>query len=254
MKPNSRTLGVVATLRRLLLAATLAIAPASAQQIHGVPGSPGRHDDPRRQGPAAAAPEIRRRHQGLRPGFEAVLADARGAAERRAERAPHHDGRPGFRRVGHLRRRHSHARHGPHRQGGIALHAFPLDGAMLADARGAHHRPQSSFGRIRRHRRAVDRLPGLRLGHRHRERHGGHDPARQRLLHVVVRQEPQHAGLSIQLGRALRPMAGRHGLRILLRVHGRRDRPVDALPLPQHEPGLPVDRQARLQPHHRPRG
>ena len=39
--------------------------------------------------------------------------------------------------------------------------------------------------------------------------------------------------LSVQRGRTLRPVAGRHGLPVLLRVHGRRDRPVDAVPLPR---------------------
>ena len=46
--------------------------------------------------------------------------------------------------------------------------------------------------------------------------------------HLVVRQEPQHAGLPVQRGRPLRPMAVGHGLRLLLRLHGRRDRPVDS--------------------------
>ena len=46
-------------------------------------------------------------------------------------------------------------------------------------------------------------------------------------------------------------MAGRHGISVFLRVHGRRDRPVDALSLPKHDPDFSVDRQARLQPHHR---
>ena len=93
--------------------------------------------------------------------------------------------------------------------------------------------------------------PGLRLRHRPGERHHRHDPQGQRLRHLVVRQEPQHAGLSIQRGRALRPMAGRHGLRVFLRLHGRRDRPVDALSVPQSHPDFSVDRQAGLQPHHR---
>ena len=61
--------------------------------------------------------------------------------------------------------------HGPHRQGGAALHAVPLHRALLADAGGADHRPQPPLGRLRRHRRNVHRLPGLRLGHRARERH-----------------------------------------------------------------------------------
>ena len=57
----------------------------------------------------------------------------------------------------------------------------------------------------------------------------------QRLCHVVVRQEPQHAGLPIQRGRPVRPMAVGDGLRLLLRLHGRRDRPVDALSVPEQQ-------------------
>ncbi len=73
----------------------------------------------------------------------------------------------------------------------------------------------------------------------------------QRLCHIVVRQEPQHAGLPVQRGRPVRPVAVGHGLRLLLRLHGRRDRPVDALPVPEQPADLSVGRQARLQPHHR---
>ena len=48
--------------------------------------------------------------------------------------------------------------HGPHRQGGVALHAVPLHRALLAHAGGADHRPQPSLGRLRRDRRNVHRL------------------------------------------------------------------------------------------------
>ena len=44
------------------------------------------------------------------------------------------------------------------RQDGPALHAVPLDGALLADAGGPDHRPQSSLGGLRRHLGAVDGL------------------------------------------------------------------------------------------------
>ena len=49
-------------------------------------------------------------------------------------------------------------------------------------------------------------------------------------------------------------MAVGNGLRVLLRLHGRRDRPVDAVSVPRSHPDFSVDRQARLQPHHRPGG
>ena len=46
-------------------------------------------------------------------------------------------------------------------------------------------------------------------------------------------------------------MAQRDGLRLFLRLHGRRDRPVDAVAVPQSDPDFPVGREARLQPDHR---
>ncbi len=82
----------------------------------------------------------------------------------------------------------------------------------------------------------------------------GHDrahAARQRLCDLVVRQEPQHAGLRGQPGRALRPVAVRHGLRVLLRLRRRRRQPVAAEPVPQHDADLSVRGQAGLEPRHR---
>ena len=118
---------------------------------HGRAGLAQRHDHARREPAPAAAAEVRRRDQGGCQGFEALLAAARGAAQGRAQRAAHHDRRPGLRRVGHLWRRHPDAGAGPHRQSGVALHAIPLDCSLLANAGGAHHRPQPSLGRLRRH-------------------------------------------------------------------------------------------------------
>ena len=50
--------------------------------------------------------------------------------------------------------------HGSHRRAGAALHQFPLHLALLADAGGAHHRPQPSFGGLRSGRRNIDGFPG----------------------------------------------------------------------------------------------
>ena len=69
--------------------------------------------------------------------------------------------------------------------------------------------------------------------------------------HVVVRQEPQHAGLHGQPGRTVRPVAERHGLRVLLRLRRRRRQPVAAEPVPQHDADLSVRGQAGLEPDHR---
>ena len=50
--------------------------------------------------------------------------------------------------------------------------------------------------------------PGLRLRHRSRQRDDRRDPEGQRLCHLVVRQEPQHARLPVQRRRA-RSTSGR---------------------------------------------
>jgi arylsulfatase len=48
----------------------------------------------------------------------------------------------------------------------------------------------------------------------------------------LVRQGPQHASLHGQPGRAVRPVADRHGLRVLLRLCRRRRQSVAAQPVP----------------------
>ena len=144
----------------------------------------------------------------------------------------------------HLRRRHPDAGDGPHRQGGPALQQDVLHRAVLADARSADHRAQPPLGRLRRDLRAVHRLPRLQQHHRRGQGHDRPHPARQRLRHLVVRQGPQHAGLRGQPGRAVRPVADRHGLRVLLRLHRRRRQPVAAEPVPQHDADLSVRGQA----------
>ena len=244
----SHGIGVVAA---ALLVATLASGPAMAQVVTGKLGSPSATTTI--DGKQLPAPE---------PKFGGVIKEnatdskpwwppTHRAAQGRAQRAAHHDRRPGLRRQRHLRRRHPDAGAGPHREGRAALHAVQLHRAVLADAGGADHRPQPPLGRLRRDHRAVDGFPGLRLDHRPGQRDHRQDPQGQRLCHVVVRQEPQHAGLPVQRRRPLRSMAVGHGLRLLLRLHGRRDRPVDAVSVPEQHADLPVDRQARLQPHHR---
>ena len=221
-------------------------------QTTGVPGSPRRHDDHQRETTPAARPEVRRRDQGERRAVEALVAAARGAAQGRAQRAVDHDRRRRLRRAEHLRRRHPNAGAGPHRQGGPALHAVPFHRALLADARGADHRPQPSLGGLRRGLGAVHRVPRLQQHHPQGQGHHRPHPQGQRLRHLVVRQGPQHADLHRQPGRTVRPMADRHGLRVFLRVCRRRHQPVGAEPVPQHDGHLSLRRQARLEPHHRP--
>ena len=115
------------------------------------------HDDQRRPAAAAAA-EVRRQDRAQRRAVEAVLAAARRAAEGRTQRAADHDRRRRLRCAQHLRRRDPDAEPRPHRRQRPALHQLQLDGAVLADARGADHRPQPSLGRLRRDLRAGDGL------------------------------------------------------------------------------------------------
>ena len=63
---------------------------------------------------------------------------------------------------------------------------------------------------------------------------GRRDAARQRLRHGHVRQVAQHARAGHQPGRAVRPLADRPGLRLLLRLQPGRDAPVLPDALPQH--------------------
>ena len=138
------------------------------------------------------------------------------------------------------------------RRGRAELHADPFHVALLADARGAHHRAQPPFGGLRRDLGTVDRLSRLQQHHFRGQGDDRADPARQRLQHLVVRQGPQHAGLRGRPVRPLRPVADGHGLPVLLRLRRRRREPVAAEPLPQHDADLSVRRAGRrMEPDHR---
>ena len=76
---------------------------ASAQEVTGVLGSPAATTTSR-QSASAANPAFGGVIKESASEFDALVASARRAAEERAERAPHHDRRPGFRRAGHVRR------------------------------------------------------------------------------------------------------------------------------------------------------
>ena len=67
----------------------------------------------------------------------------------------------------------------------------------------------------------------------------------ERLPHRLVRQGPQYADLSGEPGRAVRPVADRHGLRLFLRLRRRRHEPVGAEPIPQHDADLSLTSASR---------
>ena len=234
-----------------LLASATVATPVLAQQITGTPGSPSATTTI--DGKQLPPPD---------PKFGGVIKD--GALQSKPWWAPrvvppkgapnvlaHHHRRRRLRRAEHLRRRHSDADDGSHRERRPALQPDVLHRALLADARRADHRAQPPLGRLRRDLGAVDRLPRLQQHHRQGQGHDRAHPARQRLRHVLVRQGPQHAGLRGQPGRAVRPVADRHGLRVLLRLCRRRRQSVAAEPVPQHDADLSLRGQgARLESGH----
>ena len=220
---------------------------------HGHAGFTGRHHEPQRKATSAARSEVQRRDQERCAAVQALVGTARRSAEGRAERAAHHHRRRWLRRAQHLRRRDSDADDGPHRERGPALQPGLFHRALLAHARRADHRAQPPLGRLRRDLRAVDGLSRLQQHYRQGQGDDRAHPARQRLQHLMVRQGPQHARVRCQPGWALRPVADRHGLRVLLRLRRRRRQPVGAEPVPQHDADLSVPRQAagHLEPCHR---
>ena len=159
----------------------------------------------------------------------------------------------------HVRRADPDADDGPAGEGRPALHAVPHHGALLADARGAAHRAQPPLGGHRRHHGTRHRLPRLQLAHAEELRDVRRGAQAERLEHRLVRQEPQRARLAHEPGRAVRPLADRAGLRILLRLHRRRRQPVGAGALREHQAhraaarreGLLL-RQGHGRPLHRP--
>ena len=235
----------------VLAASCVPVFPAAAQQVTGSARFTQRHVDDRRPVAAGGAAAIRRDHQPRRPGIDALVAAHRGPAEGRAERAADHHRRRRLRRLRHLRRRHPDADARPDGGRRAALHPVPLHRALLADPRRADHRAQPPFVGLRGDRRASHRLSGLRFDHRPGQRHDRQHPEGPRLRHLVVRQEPQHPHLRLFDVGPVRSVALGHGLRLFLRLHGRRIQPVDALAVPRPHPDLPVERKARLQPDHR---
>ncbi len=178
------------------------------------------------------------------------MAAARRAAEGRAQRIAHHDGRCRLRCARHVRRSRPDPGARSHREGWTALHELPLHVALLTDAGGDYHGTQPSLGWLRGGGRNSDGLPGVRLDHPDRERHHRHHPEGKRVRNLVVRQGPQHAFVPVEPSRAVRAMAQWHGLRIFLRVCRRRRQPMATEPVPQYDGHLSLPGQSRLEPDH----
>ena len=190
-----------------------------------------------------------------KPDFPAAGEGAR----RRAEYAGHPDRRCRLRRLQHVRRTGADADARSARRERPEIQRVQHDRALFADARGADHRARSAHGAYRHHHGAQPRLSRLRFGDAEERGHGRRNSPRQRLQHRLVRQEPQRAGLAEQRRRPVRPVADRARLRLLLRVHRRRHRPVGSDGVREYDSGRTegeADRrgEGELQSRRRPRG
>ena len=152
---------------------------------------------------------------------------AAAAAAGRPERPDRPARRRRLRLVERLRRALRHAdRRGP-RRGWPQVQPLPHDRALRADPAGAADRAQSSLGRDGRDHRGRDLGAGLQLDP---TQHGGaarRNPEVERLLDRAVRQVSRGAGLAGEPDGPVRRLAQRRRwLRALLRLHRRRDQPV----------------------------
>ena len=119
-------------------------------------------------------------------------------------------------------------------EGGLRYNRFHVTALCSPDPGRAADRSQQPRRRLRLDRRVLERLPRL---HGHPAAGlcaAAPDPAGQRLQHRGVRQVAPDAGRSAGPGRAVRPLAERLGLRLLLRLPRRRRQPVG--PVPGREP------------------
>ena len=140
MKPNKYILAYAMFVAAIMAAAR----PAPAQQITGTPGSPNATTTIDGKYVPTPPPKFGGDDQPGRQKLQAVLAAARRAAQGRAQRAAHHDRRPGLRHFEHLRRCHPNASAGPDCEGRASIYPVPLHLALLALASGTAHRTQPS--------------------------------------------------------------------------------------------------------------
>ena len=167
-------------------------------------------------------------HRARRPRCHAAAALRGQGARGRAERAHRARGRHGLRHAERLRRAGAHADGRPPRQPGTALQPVPHHRALLADADGAALGPQPPHEQHGRHHRNGHGVSGQHGAAAQQRRAARRDAAPERLQHRLLRQEPRDGAVGGQPLRPDRPLADALGLRQVLRLLRRRDRPVDA--------------------------
>ena len=205
-----------------------------------------------RLGPSVPADAVglhrRADDEGLRP-QEARRTPA--AGRRCAQRPHHHDGR---RRAGHpvdLRRRDQHADAQPRGEDGRLVQPLPLHGHVLAHAVGTAVRAEPYPRRQRPDRRAGQRLGRVQRHHPEVRGDRGRGAEVLRVQHRRVGQVAQHAGRTDHLQGAVRLLADRVRVRVLLRLPRRRGVAVRAAPGAEHGAGEPARAAPQGLPPHR---
>ena len=169
-------------------------------------------------------------------GHEVSADRAAAAAQGRAQRPDRADRRLRVRRHERLRRPGPDAERRAAGERRAEADSFSHDRALLSHAPGAAHRAESPFGEHGRHLRDRDLGARLHLGAAEEQGAARHDAQAQRLLDRAVRQVPRGAGLGDEPDGPVRPVAHRRRrLRVLLRLHRRRDQPVVSGHLRRHD-------------------
>ena len=143
-----------------------------------------------------------------------------------------------LRHVLDVRRAGADAAPGQARQERAEVHPVPHHRAVQPDAGRAARRPQPpQLSAPASSSRWAPATPATPASSRRSTALVSEIAPRQRLRHRHVRQVAQHARAGHQPRRAVRPLAHRPGLRLLLRLQPGRDEPVLPDALPQHRPG-----------------
>ena len=161
---------------------------------------------------------------------------------RRPEHPDRHVGRCGVRATGYFRRRDSYTDPVAFGQRGHLVQRLPHDGHVFADPGRVDDGTQPQPSRVRSDCRVCQRLG--RLHGRDPEVVGDHRRGARllRLRDRRLRQGSQHAGRSA-CQRPLRSHAHRPRLRLLLRLHCRRDVPVGTDLVGEHHADLSAPRR-----------
>ena len=190
---------------------------------------------------------IQRQDRAGHPGFGAGLGTVRRAdrARRRAQRPLSRLGRHRHRDVGLLRRSGRDADDEPHRRTRCAALAVPHHRAVLADPGVAADRAQRHHRRHGHHRGVHRRLPELQRAHPADTALLSEVLAERGLQHLLRRQvAPDPAGGVESRGHQA-ALAAVSRIRAVLRLHGRRDRPVVSRPGLRQPPGQPAGHARR---------